>query len=329
MSDLEPLILTTMAKNSLFWGKASGKLGEVVLYRTGGEQRSRTYIKNIKNPKSLAQMEQRIKMASLVGFFKSLRSVLRFSFPMKKGNQSGFNAFMAASLPNATTAISKTAADNGLSVPLDYAVSRGDILLPAGAMVAPVYSEAAQSPLAGGLQFLPSGSGAGNEVEGYDIPSAQTLAEAMEGYLLYYPELAAQLPLKFNLVVVSSSYVDEGFKQESTIFKFDRSGGTMEVEMPSMLTFRSGVFPVLIGSMAAAKSIIVGGVMTNEDNGASMVAAFLSYTGDDGKLHVSNANMKVAHDGSAYVEQFQKGGDVYNQYLEDLGYTDGSSIGTR
>lgn len=79
-----------MAKNSLFWGKASGKLGEVVLYRSGGEQRSRTYIKDVKNPKSLAQMEQRIKMASLVGFFKSLRSVLRYSFPQRPTNQSGF-----------------------------------------------------------------------------------------------------------------------------------------------------------------------------------------------------------------------------------------------
>ena len=41
-----------MSKRSLFWGKASGKLGEAVFYRAGGTQRTRTYVKNVKNPKS-------------------------------------------------------------------------------------------------------------------------------------------------------------------------------------------------------------------------------------------------------------------------------------
>lgn len=318
-----------MAKNSLFWGKASGKLGEVVLYRTGGEQRSRTYIKNIKNPKSLAQMEQRIKMSSLVGFFKSLRGVLRTSFPQRKTNQSGFNAFMAASLPVATTAISKTAADEGLSVPLGYAISRGDILLPTGAFAEPVYKEDLADAPVGGLQFLSLGSAIMNTIEGFGPPSAQELAQAMQQQLNVYPELDAQLPLKFNLVVVSSAYVDDGFKQEYVVFRFDRSGGTMSVEMPSSLQFRSGVYPILLGTTAVGKAIILGGVLTNEDNGASMVGAFLSYTGDDGKIHVSNASMMVAHDDESFIAQFQKGGDVYNSYLEDLGYTDSSDIGTR
>lgn len=318
-----------MAKNSLFWGKASGKLGEIVLYRTGGEQRSRTYIKNVKNPKSLAQMEQRIKMASLVGFFKSLRGVLRSSFPQRKTNQSGFNAFMAASLPGATTAISKSAADNGLSVPLNYAISRGDILLPAGAFVPPIYTESAVNQVIGGLQLFPLGSGVQNQNESMEPPTKDSLVEAMQLMLSYYPELDAQLPLKFNFVVVSSSYVDEGFKQEYAIYKFDRSGGTLSVEQPSYPTFRSGMFPIMIGTTAVGKTIVIGGVMTNEDNGANLAGAFFSYTGEDGKIHVSNGDMKISHDEDGFVEQFMKGGDVYNQYLEDLGYTDSSAIGTR
>lgn len=318
-----------MAKNSLFWGKASGKLGEIVLYRTGGEQRSRTYIKNVKNPKSLAQMEQRIKMASLVGFFKSLRGVLRTSFPQRKTNQSGFNAFMAASLPGATTAISKSAADNGLSVPLNYAISRGDILLPQGAFATPVYKEGDQKPLVGGVQLFPMGFDAQNVIEN-PIPADKTgLAAAMEEALAYYPEFAAQLPLKFNLVIVSSSYVDEGFQQEYLVYRFDRSGGDMSVEWPTAVNFRSGVYPLYLADTAAFKAIILGGIQENEDNGASLVGAFFSYTGEDGKIHVSNANMVVAHDADGYIEQFMKNGDVYNQYLEDLGYTDSSAIGTR
>mgnify|MGYP007050596991 CR=1 FL=1 len=41
-----------MSKRSLFWGNASGKLGEAVFYRAGGEQRTRTWIPKIKNPKN-------------------------------------------------------------------------------------------------------------------------------------------------------------------------------------------------------------------------------------------------------------------------------------
>lgn len=318
-----------MAKNSLFWGKASGKLGEIVLYRTGGEQRSRTYIKNVKNPKSLAQMEQRIKMASLVGFFKSLRGVLRSSFPQRKTNQSGFNAFMAASLPGATTAISKSAADEGLSVPLGYAVSRGDILLPAGAFAAPVLKEGVEIPLDGALQFLPYGAGAMNEIEALDAPIAEQVSEAMQGYLNYYPELDAQLPAKFNLVIVSSTYVDEGFKQEYAVYRFDRTGGTLSVTTPGSIAFRSGVWPLAVATVAAGKALLIGVNQGDADNGASLATAFLSFTGEDGKIHVSNSNMMVVRDSDGYIDQFMKNGDVYNQYLEDLGYTDSSSIGTR
>jgi hypothetical protein len=41
-----------MSKRSLFWGKGSGKLGEAVYYRAGGEQRTRAYVKTVKNPKT-------------------------------------------------------------------------------------------------------------------------------------------------------------------------------------------------------------------------------------------------------------------------------------
>lgn len=318
-----------MAKNSLFWGKASGKLGEVVMYRAGGEQRSRMYVKNVKNPKSLAQMEQRMKMASLVGFFKALKPILRYSFPQKAINQSGFNAFVAASLPAATTALATEYANEGLSVPLNYAISRGDILLPAGAFAAPVYAEGATDPLVGGLQLFPTGTGAQNMVSAINPGSKTAFVAAMQDNLNRYPELSAQLPLKFNFVVVSSSYKDEGFETEYLVYKFDRTSGTLDVEMPSQIGFRSGILPIWIGTTGIGEAIILGGIQEAEDNGASFVGAFFSYTGDDGKLHVSNGTMKVAHDGDDYVEQFQKGGVSYDSYLEGLGYTAGDILGTR
>lgn len=59
-----------MSKRSLFWGQASGKLGEAVYYRAGGEQRTRAYARKIKNPKTRAQALQRTKFNNMVAVFR-------------------------------------------------------------------------------------------------------------------------------------------------------------------------------------------------------------------------------------------------------------------
>lgn len=81
-----------MSKRSLFWANASGKLGETVFYRAGGEQRNRTYVKNINNPKSSLQALQRAKFNNMVAVFRGLK-VIANSFFTRNANQSGFNAF--------------------------------------------------------------------------------------------------------------------------------------------------------------------------------------------------------------------------------------------
>lgn len=85
-----------MVKRSLFWGQAAGKLGEAVYYRAGGEQRTRTYLKNIKNPKTQAQAIQRAKLNNLTACFRGASIFLRSFFKAPKANQSAFNAFVAA-----------------------------------------------------------------------------------------------------------------------------------------------------------------------------------------------------------------------------------------
>lgn len=85
-----------MVKRSLFWGQAAGKLGEAVYYRAGGEQRTRTYIKNIKNPKTQAQAIQRARLNNLTACFRGASVFLRSFFKAPKANQSAFNAFVAA-----------------------------------------------------------------------------------------------------------------------------------------------------------------------------------------------------------------------------------------
>ena len=88
-----------MSKRSFFWGNGSGKLGEAVFYRAGGEQRTRTYIKTVKNPKSYQQALQRTKFNNLVGCYKGISTAVKSFFNNRASNQSPFNAFFQQNFP--------------------------------------------------------------------------------------------------------------------------------------------------------------------------------------------------------------------------------------
>lgn len=83
-----------MSKRSLFWGQASGKLGEAVYYRAGGEQRTRTWIPKIKNPKTKAQATQRCLFMNMVAEFRAFKKFVQLGYIKKTASQSAFNAFI-------------------------------------------------------------------------------------------------------------------------------------------------------------------------------------------------------------------------------------------
>lgn len=91
-----------MSKRSLFWGQASGKLGEAVYYRAGGEQRTRAYTATVKNPKSRNQAIQRTKMNNLVAVFKGTKAFVNSFIVPSKSGRSPFNEFVSENIRRAT-----------------------------------------------------------------------------------------------------------------------------------------------------------------------------------------------------------------------------------
>lgn len=83
-----------MSKRSLFWGQASGKLGEAVYYRAGGGQRTRTWVPKIKNPKTKGQATQRCLFMNMVAEFRAFKKFVQFGFIKRTASQSAFNAFV-------------------------------------------------------------------------------------------------------------------------------------------------------------------------------------------------------------------------------------------
>lgn len=116
-----------MSKRSLFWGQASGKLGEAVYYRAGGEQRTRTYVAKIKNPKSRAQALQRTKFNNMVAVFRGTSVFVKSLFKPEKSSQSPFNAFVKRNFPLCLTVADKEMVEFGEGGAENFVFANGSV----------------------------------------------------------------------------------------------------------------------------------------------------------------------------------------------------------
>ena len=285
-----------MAKGSQFWGSASGKLGEQVLYRAGGEQRARAYIKNIKNPKTIAQMRNRIVMGNLVAVFDALRPIIRNSFTNRATNQSGWNAFVKANKNANTPIIDPAFNGTGISVPYDMQISKGNISVPS---VTKYLS--GQSPFYGIPFAFPTSEA---EYEGMGPLSKSNYLD-MLGVL--------GLPSETKITIVIAMFADEGFEIKSATADADSLS-----ELSSLgLNFEiRSVSPNLY-------------LQLSNDNPERMVAAIFSYTDANGKLQVSTSRITLASANMQYVEDYLPGGGIYERVLEKAVATSADVLATK
>lgn len=124
------MFLCLMSKRSLFWGNASGKLGEAVFYRAGGEQRTRTWVPKIKNPRTNAQAIQRCKLNNLTAFYKSADVFLKQVIQPEKSSMSAFNQFVKNNAKTNPFVANKAMIDGKYSIPYMLSLSRGDLAIP-------------------------------------------------------------------------------------------------------------------------------------------------------------------------------------------------------
>lgn len=105
----------------------TGKLGSMVFYRAGGEQRTRTYVKTVRNPKTYSQIEQRSQLANIVNLYRVLNVVLEKSFADKKPKQSDYNAFVSRNLNKVRLYFTKEMAAKQACVVAPYQITSGSI----------------------------------------------------------------------------------------------------------------------------------------------------------------------------------------------------------
>ena len=293
-----------MSKGSLFWANASGKLGETVLYRAGGEQRTRSYVKKIKNPKTLAQMSNRIQMINLNSVYKSLKPILEASFPNKKSNQSGWNAFVQANKSVQTAVVTKEGAERGLAVPYNMLLSKGNLPLIQAPAVADVTlgNGGAMKNL---FIVLPQSA----NIEGLNLSTS-------EGFVALLTALG--LPSTAKLTVVRATYEDEGFR----FLPIEQYSKENAQNIPASLFV---VGQSISGDLSGAK---VFGFKGNGDE-ETLATFMFSYTDANGKLAVTDARMLPTNGSTELIEQFLPDGEVWLQVLNQYGFTNGSILSTQ
>lgn len=114
-----------MSKGNILLDTMSGKLGSLVFYRDGGEQRHRPHVIP-KNPRSPRQMAQRVRLANVSALYRLLAPVVRDSFSNRPSNQSGYNAFASGAI-ELSPFMTKEMANVDAVLPMPAVVSKGTL----------------------------------------------------------------------------------------------------------------------------------------------------------------------------------------------------------
>lgn len=84
-----------MAKGNIILGYLRGSIGDITFFRAKGQQLSRARNRAPANPRTVAQMDQRAKMACAVKFYTQVgTNFFKYAFEGKKDKESYFNVFV-------------------------------------------------------------------------------------------------------------------------------------------------------------------------------------------------------------------------------------------
>lgn len=134
---------------NLWLDGAKQKLAGAVTYTLKGQQIIRKEAPQVANPRTTSQMNQRVRLANLVNFYRANQSWMkRGAFENKKQTQSDYNAFVSRNIQTTSIALTKAEALAGAviagpyqvtdgSLPrINYSVSVGQLSIPLSAAVA-------------------------------------------------------------------------------------------------------------------------------------------------------------------------------------------------
>lgn len=188
-----------MSKGNMLLGYARGKVGSLVFSRRKGEQVTRARNTHPANPRTPAQIQQRMKMYAPVKLYKSsIASQFVYAFEDQRANETAFNAFMRHNIANAPW-VSKNLASANAPIPFPAELSAGSTPS-VTANVQDVFKEKGQPATTWGVGVVfPA-----NTID------AGTVAEFSTGMLNKYPSLREGDLITFVAVRSAGLSIEDG-----------------------------------------------------------------------------------------------------------------------
>lgn len=87
-----------MSKGNMLLGQAKGKVGDIVFYRSNGQQQTRAKAAKVANPRTLGQSIQRVLMKNCILVYAALKEICDHSFQNLPYGAPNQRAFMKANL---------------------------------------------------------------------------------------------------------------------------------------------------------------------------------------------------------------------------------------
>jgi hypothetical protein len=112
-------------------GTFTKSLGNIVFYKSNGQDLARTKPTQYKDAKTDTQVIQRKSLRIILAFFQLIVAAVKISFPERKHTLSAYNAFVSANLPQA---FDKSGAQPVLLYP-NIQISKGSLLKPSDASI--------------------------------------------------------------------------------------------------------------------------------------------------------------------------------------------------
>lgn len=117
-----------MALTNNMWLQGQRKtIAGTVYYQAMGQTRHRSLAAHVTNPRTKAQMTQRIRWANLVSFYRVNSDWMKYAFETKKQSQSEYNKFMSLNVSTSPIALTKDAAASGACVVAPYTITQGSL----------------------------------------------------------------------------------------------------------------------------------------------------------------------------------------------------------
>lgn len=113
--------------NNMWLRGTKKRIGGTVYYQAMGQTRHRELAAEVSNPRTISQMNQRVKWANLVAFYRANQSWMKYAFETKKTNQSEYNKFMSLNVTASPIYLTKQQASVGSCVCYPYIVTQGSL----------------------------------------------------------------------------------------------------------------------------------------------------------------------------------------------------------